>query len=183
MDLLPEVATDPYDAYTYQTQLINKQQVDYLKGKIRADMSMLDVGGRNPLTDLMEKEFHVKPDNTSGDLDISFATPKDEYDVIIYSHVIEHQFNPLFTLLELKKHMKDTARMYIFLPNKPKFLWYKGHYHEIDRHRMGLLLKRAGLNIRSIARQRLKKPLKDRIGIRPFIRIFWEFNMIYEVSR
>ena len=181
--MLPEMAKDPYDVYTYQTRLINRQQIDYLKDKVKADMSMLDVGGRNPLTEFMEKEFDVKADNTSGDLDISFTAPRDEYDVIIYSHVIEHQFNPLFTLLELKKRMKDTARMYILLPNKPKFLWYTGHYHEIDRHRMGLLLKRAGLSILSVTRQRLKKPLKDRIGIRPFIRTFWEFNVIYEIKK
>jgi len=181
--LLPEVAKDPYAVFTYQIHLTNQQQIGYLKGKIRSGMSMLDVGGRNPLTEFMEKEFDVKADNTSGDLDISFTAPGNEYDVIIYSHVIEHQFNPLFTLLELKKYMKDSARMYIFLPNKPKFLWYEGHYHEIDRHRMGLLLKRAGLNICSVTRQRLKKPLKDRIGIRPFIRVFCEFNVIYEVSR
>ena len=134
--MLYELAKDPYTAYSKQTELKNRQTLNYLRFKINRNDTILDVGVRSPLTDEIEKFFNIMIYNTDGDLDTNPNVPMEYFDIIIYSHTIEHQFNPLFTLLRLKSRLKHNGIMYIFLPNRPKFLWFKGHFHEIDRYRI-----------------------------------------------
>jgi len=146
--------------------------------------TMLDVGQRSPLTALIEFYFpQMKVDNTEGDLD-TFGLPEThEYDLVLYSHTIEHQFNPLHTLLELKKVLRHEGRIFIALPQKPQLLWWSGHYHEIDDYRMRMLLKRAGYEVVTYDRRKeWRSPWFYLSGIRPFLRLFFERHGYYEVK-
>ena len=100
--MLNELAKNPFKNRNFQGQNALKRKLKYFRNLINQNQRVLDVGGRNPLTEALESEHNIKIDNTTGDLDLHFKTPYNNYDIIIYSHTIEHQFNPLFTLLELK---------------------------------------------------------------------------------
>ena len=181
--MLKQLTNDPYVGYlSKQTRTRIDQTIDYFRGKINSDMSILDVGQRSPLTSFLESKFNVKIDNTKGDLDDYFKIPGKIYDVIIYSHTIEHQFNPLHTLQILKKCMGVKSRLYIMIPERGKLLWTKGHYHEIDDYRMRLLIERAGMKIISKKRYKVWRHWTQYLtGIRTLYRLFREFNVHYEV--
>jgi len=174
-DALTCLAEDKF----YQRHI--KSTSNYFRGRLRGHI--LDVGDKSPLTISLQNKYNVNINNTVGDLDIDFDMPLSDYDTIIYSHTIEHQFNPLFTLLKLKDALKDSGRLYILLPERGKLLWCKGHYHEIDSYRFGQLMKRAGLKIVNKTYQKIWRNWYCYIGIRPLLRVFFEYHVIYEISK
>jgi len=176
-----KLALDPYNNSTYQLKNHIRETLSYLDGKIEKGMTVVDIGQRSPLTDKIEERFGVKVINTVGDLDVDF---KINYavlaDVVIYSHTIEHQFNPLYTLLKIKEFLRPLGKLYIMLPSRGKLLWDKGHYHEIDRYRMGLLLERAGYNITQVRRKKhWRHMLSYFTGIRMMLRMIFEYSICY----
>lgn len=184
MELLKELAKDPTKNLNYQGKSALKRKLKYFGDKIQTSHKILDVGQRNLLTVGLEKEHNVKIDSTSGDLDVDFEIPSKDYDVIIYSHTIEHQFNPLYTLLELKKVLKIEGLLYILLPERGKLLWTPGHYHEIDDYRMKLLFKRSGFIIKDKYKEKAWRSWTEYIkGIRPLYRLFREFDVTYVVKK
>lgn len=180
--MIPELAQSPYQI-TPQLEDAMSTTVKYIGRKIKPSSSMLDVGQRNPLTELLEKgEMKLRITNTEGDLDVFILQDTNIYNYILYSHTIEHQFNPLHTLLELKKVMSDKTLMFIILPRRGKLLWCKGHFHEIDDYRMRLLLERAELEIVSLELHKAWRPWYFYLtGFKPIMRLFFEYNAYYEV--
>ena len=182
--MLNELAKDPFKNINFQGQNALKRKLNYFRNLIKEDQHILDVGGRNRLTEALEAEHQVTIDNTSGDLDLQFEIPGTEYDIIIYSHTIEHQFNPLFTLLELKKVLKEDGVLYVLMPERGKLLWTKGHYHEIDDYRFRLLMKQSGLKIINKRKEKAWRHWTEYMrGFRPFYRLFREFDVIYAVKK
>lgn len=114
----------------------------------RLSGDVLDIGSRNEVTLKLEKYYNIKIDSTLGDLDLIFNCPKNKYDFIYYNNVIEHQFNPLFTLLEINKHLKDDGILILATPLKPTWITFaKCHFHEFDRYRYDKLISAAGFEI------------------------------------
>jgi SAM-dependent methyltransferase len=187
-----ELSRDPF-IETEQTENGIKLTLKYLEGRLDTFMEsaygvfsnnrMLDIGRESPLTRRIKEKFqYLRIENTYGDLDVIPLGGAIKYDYILFSHTIEHLFNPLHALLQIRKVMHKASKMFIILPNKPKFLWWEGHYHEIDRYRMGLLLQRAGYRIISYERHRLWRNSGFYLkGVRPFMRLFFEHIDYYEV--
>ncbi len=187
--MIEELTTYPY-YNTEQSSNVQRTTLEYLYRRMYlGPYTIIDVGQRSPLTDAIEREFGYMIWNTVGDLDerfgLSMNGPVSKCPIyyIVYSHTIEHQFNPLYTLLELKRYMIPETRMFIILPRRGKLLWWRGHYHEIDDYRMRLLLRRAGLDIVSFERHKVWREWKFYFtGIRPLMRLFCEYNAYYEVK-
>lgn len=185
-ELNENFAKDLYNHDSFEQRLHRKRSVDYLIQNVKdpKSLSILDIGQRSPLTDSIEKALNIKLDNTEGDLDFAFTAPKNKYDVIIYSHTIEHQFNPLLTLVEIHKILKDEGTLFIMLPERGKLLWDKGHYHEIDAYRFKELVERAGFKIIKKENHRpWRNPLFYLTGFRPFLRLFLEHNANYILKK
>ncbi|HPQ35982.1 MAG TPA: methyltransferase domain-containing protein [Tenuifilaceae bacterium] len=129
-----------YKAFSNQRHTINLiNSIGGLKGDI------LDIGSRNYMTELLEKTFNVRIDSTKGDLDLQLLAPKTKYDFIHYNNVIEHQFNPLFTLLEIKKHLKQDGILILGTPLKPNWITFANcHFHEFNEYQYRKLIRRAG---------------------------------------
>lgn len=182
--MLSELAQNPFKNTNYQGQNALYRKLKYFRKLINQNQRILDVGGRNPLTEALEEEHKIKIDNTSGDLDLDFNIPGNDYDVILYSHTIEHQFNPLYTLVELKKVLNESGVLYVLMPERGKLLWTKGHYHEIDDYRFNLLIKRAGFEIIDMKREKAWRHWTEYIkGIRPFYRLIREHDAIYALKK
>ena len=170
--------TKQYQSHIYHT-------LNYFDGRINKSDIILDLGNENPLTRKIRHRFGCFIINTDGDLDEKFYIPEfvKSFDKIIYSHTIEHQFNPLNTLERIKPFMNQESKLYILLPDRGKLLWCKGHFHEIDEYRMGLLAKRAGLEIVSKTRQKIWREWWFYFtGIKPLMRLFFEYHAIYELK-
>lgn len=182
--MIAEFAKTPWQN-TRQHDYHVRDVLIYLRGKISEGYSMLDMGEESPLTERIRSEFPgIAVSNTFGDLDVlHFVTPR-AYKYVLYSHTIEHQFNPLYTLMEIRKVMTERSVMFIILPRRGKLLWDKGHFHEIDHYRMKLLLERAGYEIISYELHKAWRPWWFYLtGIRPLMRLFFEFNAYYEVKK
>lgn len=116
--------------------------------------NVLDIGERNLFTEILENRYGISPIfNTYGDLDTGLRV-KDRaygtrtYDWVNYNNVIEHQFNPLFTLLQIKKRLKRDGIIILGTPVKPNWITSaKCHFHEFDQYRFERLIARAGLKI------------------------------------
>lgn len=182
--ILEELVGKNQNTNNFYAKSLNKKIIKYFRIKDCMNGYILDIGMKTYFTKMLENEFDIKIFNTKGDLDIDFEMNEDyKYDTIIYSRTIEHQFNPLHTLLRLKRVMHNKSKMYIILPNRGKLLWTKYHYHEIDPYRMSLLFKRAGY--RMISNTKIKgwrSPLLYMKGFRSLYRIIREHNDIYELE-
>lgn len=161
-----------------------QETVRYLKQYVRPNHTVLDIGENSPLTDALREETGAEIYNTYGDLDTGFRIPNHYYTAIIYSHTIEHQFNPLYTLLRIKEIMNSDTKLFIMLPSRGKLLWTDCHYHEIDHYRMQLLLKRAGLKIMRYERRKHWREWSFYLkGLRPLMRLIFEYNAYYIVTK
>ena len=178
-------ASNPFNDHSDELFGHIRQTLDFLKGKLKG--TILDVGQPSPLTEAIIMNFPVQVTNTVGDLDEEFTVDHIGYwpfNFIIYSHTIEHQFNPLNTLLGLKYRMNDNTVMFIMLPSRGKLLWTKGHFHEIDHYRMQALLDRAGLKIVAYERRKhWRRWYSYLTGIRPLLRLLFEYNAYYTVKK
>ena len=134
---------------------------------------IFDLGVRNPFSEIMEKN-NYKVYNTSGqdfDLDPNIDIPGD-VDLVTGFEIIEHLVSP-YTLL---KNL-NAKKILLTVPLK---LWfakaYKSkhdkrdrHYHEFEAWQFDWLLEKTGWKI--IKKEFWKSPT-NRIGIRPFLRLF-----------
>jgi hypothetical protein len=183
-DELEEILKAPEVLITHEAVIAYLQS---MKGKIvltpsyePACSKLLDVGERNPLTIKIENELETTVDSTDGDLDIAFTTPNQNYMTVVMSHVIEHLFNPLFCLMELRKRMVVGGNLIIATPwcsENLKLRFTNGHFHEIDEKRMSKLFHRAGfMLVNKFYYRRMGGGFN---GIRPLIRLIQQKNVIY----
>jgi SAM-dependent methyltransferase len=141
----------------------------------------LDIGERNPLTERLEGKYSVHIRNTSGDLD----NPKlnGVFDSIFCFEVIEHLMNPLNLLLEIRRVLRPSGRLFLSTPkHKPHFLWGQYHFTEFDEERLRALVTRAGFEIRRKAEFRTMPIWWHFLGIRPLIRFFHNKVFILELK-
>ena len=167
----------------------DKKIIEYLSD-LDMNGSILDIGERNPLTERIEEAFGISIDSTIGDLDgvewwISGERGVKMYDMIIFSHVIEHLFNPLFCIESIKMMMKQNALLIICTPIKSHLIpWGKGHFHEFDDYRFKKLIERAGLKIirwEKFSNYRWNT-LRSYRGFRPLLRMFFKEQSFIELK-
>lgn len=144
--------------------------------------SVLDIGARNPLTETLEKYYSIKITNTDIDLDVGKLSGK--FDTVFCFEVIEHLFNPLHLLFEIKKVLKNDGRLFLSTPKgKPHFLWFKHHFHELYETELRNLIDRAGFKIIKLKYYRVIPLWNGFTGIRPFIRMFLQRKLIAQLIK
>jgi SAM-dependent methyltransferase len=149
---------------------------DKLSGKC------LDIGANNPFTQEMRKHLNVEIDNTEGDLDETEL--HGEYDVVFCFEVIEHLFNPLFHLRQVNKVLKPGGRAFISTPrNRPRFLWFEHHFHEMYLKNLLDLVHYAGFRVERQELIRVHPWWFYFTGIRPFFRMFFDRVWIMELHK
>ena len=142
--------------------------------------SGLDIGDRTSFTLELEKVFGCVFKNTNIDLDTDRI--KGEYDVITAFEIIEHLYNPLHCLEQIRKALIANGRLYLSTPlGKPYLLWAPGHFHEIHRERLYSLFKRAQFRIIRQNTFRIHPAYFYLTGFRPLLRGIFEKVQIYEL--
>ena len=145
----------------------------FLEKHISKSESILDLGVKNPFTEVMLKSgYQVK--NTSGeDLDRNTSAIKEsDATVVTAFEIFEHLLSPL-TVLESIKADKLVAsipmRLWFSSAYRSKTDLWDRHFHEFEDWQFDWLLEKAGWKI--IDRQKWTNPTK-KIGIRPLLRWF-----------
>lgn len=140
----------------------------------------LDLGDRTPFTDELAQYFSCPFENTEIDLDIGRL--KGEYDIITAFEIIEHLYNPLHCLLEVRRCLKPGGRLYLSTPlGKPNFLWSPYHFHEMSISSLRSLFARAGFKIIRSEKFRVHSNWFYLTGLRPLLRGIFESHILFEL--
>lgn len=141
----------------------------------------LDIGDRTGLTCRLEKLFKVRFDSTDIDLDVEPLNG--EYDIVTSFEVLEHLFNPLYNLLEIKKVLKPQGVFYLSTPlRKPEIIKTPEHFHEMSEDELMNIIERSGLYVIRKQLIRVRPFYKYFLGIRPIIRSIYERVILLELG-
>jgi hypothetical protein len=150
-----------------------KHTIEFLQKHIDTKESILDLGVKNPLSEIMQsKGYSVK--NTSGeDLDYEIEAVMDsDTDVVTAFEIFEHLLAPLNVLTKIKADKLVASiplRLWFSKAYKSKTDPWDRHYHEFEDWQFNWLLEKAGWEIQ--ASQKWTHPVK-KIGFRPLLRLF-----------
>ena len=141
----------------------------------------LDIGDRTPFTSELESFFGCPFDSTTVDLDVDILVGR--YDIVTCFEVIEHLFNPLHCLLQIKKVLASDGKLYLSTPRyKPHVIWDPQHFHEMSSRSIGGLFDRAGF---TILRQKVITNLPwwfYLTGVRPLLRGLFDRIWLFELE-
>ena len=134
--------------------------IDEIKG------TCLDAGERNFMTESIENKFKISVDSTKGDLD---RCPIGKCDTLFCFEVLEHLYNPLFFLENIKADI-----IYLSTPRQwAQSLKAVHHFHEIPTDRLMWLFDEAGLQILKEGKITIAGNWYNHLGgVRPFLRYF-----------
>ena len=150
-----------------------KITLDFVQQHISKNEKILDLGVKNPLSDLLKSNgFSVS--NTNGeDLDLDCSCVQNSSaEVVTAFEILEHLVAPFGVLKEIKAKK--------LIASIPLSLWFASayrsqtdlrdrHFHEFEDWQFDWLLEKAGWQI--VARKKWTNPTK-KIGIRPIFRYF-----------
>ena len=161
-----------------------KRTLEFLQGSLSgASLSSgLDLGERTPFTALLEQYFECPFENTGVDLDFEPLTGS--FGVVTAFEVLEHLYNPLHALLEVRHLLAGAdARLFLSMPLwKPAYLASPDHFHEMTRSEALSLFSRAGFAVLRSAEFRIRHPLFYLTGVKPLLRAWYEKVQIYELA-
>ena len=156
---------------TYPNKRFQKT-LEFLNKHIQAPSNILDLGVKNPFSEIM-LEGGYKVTNTSGeDLDEKFDIVKENFEVVTAFEIFEHLLNP-YTISKNIQAKKLVATV-------PLKLWFSDayrsktdmrdrHYHEFEDWQFDWLLEKSGWEIKD--RLKWTNPV-NKVGIRPILRRF-----------
>ena len=135
--------------------------------------SILDLGVKNPLSQLLKLNgFDIH--NTDGeDLDIDFSSLENSTDEVVSAfEILEHLVAPFNVLSKIKSKKLIASvplRLWFASAYKSKTDPWDRHFHEFEDWQFDWLLQKAGWEIK--ASRKWTNPTK-KIGLRPFLRWF-----------
>jgi hypothetical protein len=150
-----------------------KHTLEFLKKHIQTSEPVLDLGVKNPFSDIMISEGYSVENTKGEDLDedrssIETSSAK----VITAFEIFEHLLSPYEVLKSVK-----ASKLVISIPLKLWFapayrsktdMWDR-HYHEFEDWQLDWLLEKTGWTV--MDRQKWTNPVK-KIGFRPLLRWF-----------
>jgi len=150
-----------------------KHTLEFLNQTIPAESHILDLGVKNPFSEIMQKEgFHVE--NTKGeDLDEDFSVVENsDADVVTAFEIFEHLVSPYNVLKAINaKHLVASVPLNLWFAKayKSNSDQWDRHYHEFEDWQFDWLLEKAGWQIEKTVK--FTNPV-NKIGFRPILRYF-----------
>ena len=150
-----------------------KHTIEFLQKNIPAPAVILDLGVRNPFTEIMEKHGYTVYNTNGEDLDLMpELVKKHKVDVVTAFEIFEHLLAP-FNVLNAIEATK-------IITTVPLRLWFKSayrsktdmwdrHYHEFEDWQYDWLLEKSGWEIEDT--EKWTSPI-NQIGFRPILRRF-----------
>ena len=149
-----------------------QKTLEFLKKVHPQKTQILDLGIKNPFSEIMMQEGY-EVENTKGeDLDLDFSSvQQSDAEVVTAFEIFEHLIAPFNVLREIKANKLVASiplRLWFSSAYQGKEEWDR-HYHEFEDWQFDWLLEKAGWEIK--ARDKWTNPIK-KIGIRPILRKF-----------
>jgi hypothetical protein len=129
----------------------------------------LDVGTGDSLMRDTLKKIYGEPDTYQLDLDMEpYVCPDNHFMTITSFEMLEHLYNPLYHLLQLRRILNQQGKILMTTPNDYSLIYklehllsrkYGKHFHQFSVRDMEKIVSRAGMRI-----IRLKKFFKNGTG-------------------
>ena len=156
---------------TYPNKRFQKT-LEFLNKHIQPPSNILDLGVKNPFSEIMMKEGFQVTNSSGEDLDEKFDIVKQDFEVVTAFEIFEHLLNPYTILKNIKAEKLVTS--------VPLNLWFSEayrsktdmrdrHYHEFEDWQFDWLLEKSGWQIKD--RLKWTNPV-NKVGIRPVLRRF-----------
>ena len=147
--------------------------LQFLKSHIKPSSKILDLGVKNPFSEIMESNGYSVSNTSGEDLDfVTNAVQTSEYDVVTAFEIFEHLLAPLNVLkdIQAKKLVASVPLKLWFSPAyQSKTDKWDRHYHEFEAWQFDWLLEKSGWQIKKT--MKWNHPV-NKIGIRPILRKF-----------
>lgn len=150
-----------------------KQTLEFLKESVPPPAKVLDLGVKNPFSEIMQNNNYTVTNTGGEDLDLETQAVKtDNYDLVTAFEIFEHLVSPFNVLKDIQ-----APKLVATIPLK---LWFSNayqsktdpwdrHYHEFEDWQFDWLLEKAGWKI--IKSEKWTNPV-NKFGIRPLLRKF-----------
>ncbi|MAX69487.1 MAG: methyltransferase [Flavobacteriaceae bacterium] len=150
-----------------------KLTLQFLKKHIDPSETILDLGVKNPFSEIMISEGYVVENTKGEDLDEDRSTIENSSaEVVTAFEIFEHLLSPYEVLKSIKSQklvISVPMRLWFASAYRSKTDKWDRHYHEFEDWQLDWLLEKTGWKI--IDRQQWTNPVK-KFGIRPFLRRF-----------
>ncbi|MDC1162533.1 methyltransferase [Tenacibaculum sp.] len=150
-----------------------KHTIEFLQKQLPAPATILDLGTRNPFTEIMEQHGYTVYNTEGEDLDLlPEIVKKYKVDAVTSFEIFEHMLAPLNVLRQI-----EATKLIVTIPLKLWFakayrsktdMWDR-HYHEFEDWQFDWLLEKSGW--KSITSEKWTSPI-NKIGFRPILRMF-----------
>lgn len=156
----------------YPEKRYNKT-INFLKEVQPSPKKVLDLGVKNPFSEIMKSEGY-EVENTQGeDLDIDFKSVQNaDAEVVTAFEIFEHLIAPFNILRSIKaNHLVASVplRLWFSPAYRSSSDKWDRHYHEFEDWQFDWLLEKAGWKIQK--REKFTNPV-NKFGIRPILRYF-----------
>ncbi|WP_426429463.1 methyltransferase [Winogradskyella sp. HB-48] len=161
-----------------------KLTLQFLKKHISTNETILDLGVKNPFSEIMVSEGYTVENTKGEDLDENRSTIENSSaDVVTAFEIFEHLLSPYEVLKSIKAEklvISVPLRLWFASAYRSKTDQWDRHYHEFEDWQLDWLLEKTGWKI--IGRQQWTNPVK-KLGIRPLLRHFTNrYYIVYAIK-
>jgi hypothetical protein len=157
-----------------------KLTLEFLKKHVSTSETILDLGVKNPFSEIMLSEGYTIENTKGEDLDEDqSAILNSSADVVTAFEIFEHLLSPYEVLKSIKSKklvVSVPLRLWFSSAYRSKTDKWDRHFHEFEDWQLDWLLEKTGWKI--VDRQKWTNPVK-KFGIRPLLR--WFTNRYYIV--
>lgn len=150
-----------------------RETINFLEKVASPPAKILDLGVRNPFSEVMEKHGYTVTNTRGEDLDTDFESVKNSSaEIVTAFEIFEHLLAPFNVLREIKADKLVASvplRLWFSPAYQSKTDQWDRHYHEFEDWQFDWLLEKAGWEIKE--RHKWTNPV-NKIGIRPLLRKF-----------
>ena len=150
-----------------------RHTVEFLQSVLPAPATILDLGVRNELSEILESYGYTVYNTMGEDLDLEFTNViKHEVDAVTAFEIFEHLIAPFNVLQTIKASKLITTvplKLWFASAYRSKTDKWDRHYHEFEDWQFDWLLEKAGWQVKD--RLQWAHPV-GKIGFRPFLRRF-----------
>jgi hypothetical protein len=150
-----------------------KYTLEFLKKHIQTSESILDLGVKNPFSDIMISEGYSVANTTGEDLDEDHSSLETSSTKVVTAfEIFEHLLSPYEVLKSIKANklvISIPLRLWFAPAYRSKTDMWDRHYHEFEDWQLDWLLEKTGWNIKHSAKW--TNPV-NKFGIRPLLRKF-----------
>lgn len=150
-----------------------KETIQFLESVVPPPADVLDLGVKNPFSEVMSQRGYQVSNTQGEDLDLDFHNVHNSsVEVVTALEIFEHLVAPFNILREIQANKLVTSvplRLWFSSAYRSKTDPWDRHFHEFEDWQFDWLLEKAGWEIKK--RYQWTHPVK-KIGIRPLLRYF-----------